>query len=109
MTDVAEWTLVLAPLFDWTVAVFLGVAMYRRPDLLTLRERFVAAIVLAVIASIAAFLVGVRREIVVVDNGAAIILLYVAMLLASVPSAVFLFLVVSGRFRFPSDPRGGTE
>lgn len=100
-TDLLVWALVVLPAFDWAVALILGWLSHRHPRLLTLRERFVTALMLACIATIAAVLGLVRFGVVPVTNAQAISLLLLAMFLASVPAVVWLGLLVTGRFRLP--------
>lgn len=100
-TDFMVGVLVVAPVFDWAVALILGWLSRRYPGVLTLRERYVTALMLAIVATIAAFLALVRFEVIGVTNGQAIGLLVLAMLLCSVPAMVWLGLLVTGRFRLP--------
>lgn len=101
MTDALVWLVIILPIFDWIVAVVLGVTAYRFPTILTLRERFVTAVMLAIVASIAAMLGFVRFGTFELGNGQAILLLCLALILASVPAVIWLFLLVTGRFRLP--------
>lgn len=103
MTDAFVWLVIVLPTFDWAVAVILGLIAHRYPAILTLRERFVTAVMLAIVATIAAGLGLVRFGVVTLGNGSALGLLVFAMVLASVPAVVWLFLLVTGRFRLPED------
>ena len=105
MTDALVWLLIVLPAFDWIVTGLLGWVSYRYPTILTLRERFVTALMLAVIATLAAVLGLVRFGVFVLANGEAISLLIFAMFLASVPAMVWLFLLLTGQFRLPEDER----
>jgi hypothetical protein len=105
MSDALVWLVVVLPVFDWIVAVILGWTAYRYPSILTLRERFVTAVMLAVVATVASGLGFVRFGLWSLDNGQAIALLCLALILTSAPSVLWLFLLVTGRFRLP--PIGG--
>lgn len=106
MSDGLVWLIVILPIFDWIVAGILGVIAFRYPYILTLRERFVTALMLSGGATIAAVLGFVRFGILTLGNDEAILLLCIALILASVPAVVWLFLLVTGRFRLPPDTEG---
>jgi hypothetical protein len=105
VTDVLAAVLLVLPVFDWAVAVILMWHAMRSPHILTLRERALAAVMLAFVATIAAFLAFVRFDVLVVPNEVALTLIGIALVAVSVPAMVWLFLLLTGRFRLPR----GTE
>ena len=101
LTDWLVGLLIVLPVFDWTVALILGWLSKKHPEILTLRERYVTALMLAIVATIAGFLALVRFDVIGVTNTQAIALLALAMFLCSVPAVVWLALLITGRFRLP--------
>ncbi len=91
--------LIVLPVFDWLVAGILTYLSSKNPDILTLNERAVAAVMLAFVASIAAVLAFVRFGVLELPNGTALLLIAIALVVVSVPAMVWLFLLVTGRFR----------
>lgn len=92
--------LLIAPVVDWTAAVILAVAATRYPAIVTLRERAVVAVVLALAASSAAVLAANRLHLLTIHGDAAIGLLAVALVLLSLPAVYWLGLLLTGRLRF---------
>ena len=105
VTDALAALLIVLPLFDWTVAAILGWLAVQNPKILTLRERAFAAVMLAFVATVAAVLAFARFGVLTMPNGVALTLIAIALVAVSVPAMVWLFLLVSGRFRLPK----GTE
>lgn len=101
MTDALAALLLVLPLFDWTVAAILVWLAVHNPQILTLRERAFAAVMLAFVATVAAVLAFVRFGVFELSNGAALTLIALALVAVSVPAMVWLFLLVTGRFRLP--------
>jgi hypothetical protein len=103
VTDALAWLLVVAPCFDWIVAVILMFFAIRHPSILTLRERAITAVMLALVASVAAVLAFVRFGVLTMPNGLALSLLAAALVIVSIPAMVWLFLLITGRFRLPTE------
>lgn len=101
MTDVLIAALIVLPAFDWMAAFILLHVAHRYPHVITLRERTVAAFMLAVVASIAGMLALVRFGVFEVTNMTMLTLLAVALILASLPNLFWIALLVTGRFRLP--------
>lgn len=103
MIDVLTWLIGILPVVDWLAAlILLGIAL-RYPTILTLRERAVAASVIALVATIGSLLAGARLGIFAIPNDVAILLLAIAIVGVSIPSVVWLGLLVTGRFRLPEE------
>jgi hypothetical protein len=98
MTDVLIRLLLVLPFVDWIAAVILVTVSARNPSILTLRERAIDSLIVAVVATIAGVLALVRYGWVFVDNDMAILLLAGILVLSSMPSVFWLFLLVTGRF-----------
>lgn len=90
--------LIVLPVTDWAVWLILYTVSRQNPSILTLRERAIAALLCAIVASIAAGLAWSRFGVVVVPNSVAIILLALGLVIASVPSLYWLWLLLTGRF-----------
>jgi len=105
VTDILIACLIVLPAFDWLAAFILLHVSHRYPDVLTLRERAVAAFMLATVGSIAGILALVRFGVFEVTNTAMLTLLAIALVLASLPNLFWVLLLVTGRFRLPDDPR----
>jgi hypothetical protein len=101
VTDALAALLLVLPLFDWTVAAILAWLAVHNPTILTLRERAFAAVMLAFVATVAAVLAFVRFGVLTMPNGVALTLIALALVAVSVPAMVWLFLLVTGRFRLP--------
>lgn len=105
MIDVLAAILLILPAFDWTVAGVLVYLARKNPDILTLKERAITAVALAIVASLAAILAFVRFGVLDVANELAITIIAVCLVVVSVPAMIWLFLLLTGRFRLPR----GTE
>lgn len=101
MIDILAWMLVVLPVFDWIVAGILVVMSMRNPEILTMGERAFAAVMLALVATLAAVLAFVRFGVLALPNGTALLLIAMALVAVSIPAMVWLFLLVTGRFRLP--------
>lgn len=103
MTDVLVWLLILLPPIDWMAALILGSLTLRYPHVLTLRERAVAAAIIACVASIAGVLAWSRLGFLAVSGETALFLLAGSLTLVSLPSVLWLLLLATGRFAIPRD------
>jgi hypothetical protein len=99
MTDVLIDLLLVLPVVDWVAAVILVGVSIRNPAILTLRERALDAVIVACVATIVGLLALVRYGWLFIANDVAILLLAGALVLSSVPSVFWLFLLGTGRFR----------
>jgi hypothetical protein len=98
MTDALVVLLVILPPIDWLVAIIIGHASRRHPHILVLRERAIAAVVAAIVASIAGLLAWSRLGFFDVTGDTALTMLAFGLVLASVPSLYWLSLLITGRF-----------
>ena len=105
MIDVLAAILLVLPVFDWTVAIVLVYLAKTHPGILTLKERAVSAVALAIVASLAAVLAFVRFGVLDMANELAITIIAVCLVAVSVPAMIWLTLLLTGRFRLPR----GTE
>lgn len=98
MTDFLVVLLVILPPIDWLAVVFLGHASRRHPQILVLKERTVASVVTAIVASIAGLLAWARLGFLSIRGEDALFILAATLVLASVPSLYWLTLLATGRF-----------
>jgi hypothetical protein len=100
VVDTVDWlavVLIAAPILPLTAAFLL---LRHWPERSTaLHERAILAIRDWVVASLAAILAMARLDFFTLPNGTALVLIAVAMLLVSIPSAYWVFLYATGRFR----------
>lgn len=96
--DALSVLLVIIVPVAWTVAVILAWASRRNPEIVTLRERAMAQIVLASIVTVGGLLGLTRLRYVVLPGGGALVLLVVVFVAASLPGIWWLYLYLSGRF-----------
>jgi hypothetical protein len=99
IVDVLAVVLLVLPPIDWLVAVRLVTISREHPDILTLRERSWAAVICAIVATTAGVLAWARLGIIQLPSGSAVILIALGLVLASVPSLYWGWLLVTGRFR----------
>lgn len=99
MIDALAVILLLLLPVDWVVAVLLVTISHQNPSILTLKERAFAAVVCAVVATIAAALAMARLGQLVLPNGMALVFLAIGFVLVSIPSLYWGALLLTGRFR----------
>jgi hypothetical protein len=98
--DTIDWlavVLIVAPVLPLTAAFLLLRHWPERSP--ALHERAILAVRDWVVASLAAILGMSRLDLIALPNGSALILIAVAMLLVSLPSAYWLILYYRGAFR----------
>lgn len=97
LEDVSRLLIVLAAA-DWmfTAVIYVTARRLREP---ALTERATTSAILSVIATIAAWLGAARLGIVALDNGTAVGLLAVALILVSAPQFIWTISLAAGRFR----------
>ena len=99
VVDALALLLILLVPFDWLVAGLLLYIARLHPSLLALRERAVASVVCAIAATIAGVLGWARLGVVTIPSGAGIYLITAVLILVSLPSLYWLFLLATGRWR----------
>ena len=99
MMDFLVVLLVVLPPLDWAVALILTGVSRRHPEILTLRERAIAAVVCATAASIAGVLAWSRLGFWEISGRDALLLIAFALTLVSLPALYWLALLVTGHFR----------
>lgn len=97
--DILVILLVVLPPLDWAAAMILGVLAIRHPHVVTLRERAVAAGVLAVAASAAGVLAWARLGLVDIERDVATVIISLVLVAISAPAIYWLALLLSGGFR----------
>lgn len=98
IVDAIAVVLLLLPPLDWAVALLLVNISRSYPSVVTLRERALAAVVCAVVATSAGILAWVRLGALTLPSGSIILILAFALVLSSVPSLYWGYMLVSGRF-----------
>ena len=101
--DLLVVLLVVLPPIDWVVALILTNVSHRHPNILTLRERAIAAIVCAIVASIAGALAWARLGLWAITGEDALTLIAVSLVLVSVPNVYWLALLLARRFRIEDE------
>lgn len=96
--DAIAVLLLLLPPIDWAVALLLVNVSHSHPNVVTLRERALAAVICAVAATAAGLLAWVRLGAFALPTGGALALIAFVLILSSVPSLYWGWLLVSGRF-----------
>jgi hypothetical protein len=104
MTDALVWLLVILPPVDWLAALILSSLSHHHPGVLTLRERAIAALVYALVATVAGLLGWAYFGFVDLPDGSVVPILAAVLVLASLPSVYWLLLLVTGRFRIEDEP-----
>jgi len=96
--DDASRLLIALSAMDWVLTAMIYLAA-RRVAEPALTERATASIILSIVASIAAVLGASRLGVFHVDNGTAVGLLVIALVLVSLPQVIWSLSLATGRFR----------
>ena len=99
VVDALALLLILLVPLDWFVAGLLVYVAKMHPSLLALRERAVASVICAIVATIAGVLGWARLGVVNIPSGSGLVLIAVGLVLVSLPSLYWLFLLATGRWR----------
>ena len=105
MTDVLVWLLIILPPVDWLAAAVIGSVSRKHPHILSLRERAGVAIAIAVAASLGGVGAWVYLEFIDLPTDALILVIALALAIVSLPSVVWMVMLLTGRFRLPEDPQ----
>ena len=98
MMEIAAAAIIILLPFDWVTAVILAWVSHQHPAILTLRERSVTAWIIALAGTIAAVLATVQFGVVSMRTQDALVLVALALVLMSLPSLLWLTMLVRGRF-----------
>ena len=91
--------LILLVPFDWFVALLLLYVSKQYPSILSLRERAVAALICAIVATLAGILGWARLGVFDIPNGLALGFIAIGLILVSIPALYWSFLLVRGKWR----------
>lgn len=90
--------IVLIP-FNWFVAIVLMYTSHQYPQILSLKERSYAAVICAIVATIAGALAWARLGVLDISGSAALAMIALGLILVSVPQLYWLWLLVTGRWK----------
>ena len=99
IVDALAVLLILLIPFNWFVALLLAYISRKYPHILSLKERAVAAVICAIVATLAGVLAWSRLGVIDVSGSLALVLIATGLILVSVPQLYWLFLLVTGRWR----------
>lgn len=91
--------LIALAIADWVSTAVIFMFASRHEGNAALTERAITSVILSLIATMAAILGMARLGIVALDNGVAVTLLGVGLVLVSVPQVIWAISLVTGRFR----------
>lgn len=103
LIDVLVLVIVFLPPIDWAAALILSFLSREHPDILVLRERAIAALVVAIAASVAGVLGWAFFGIVELPAGSSLYVLAIILILISVPSLVWLLMLAAGRWKLDGE------
>ena len=96
--------LIVLPFFDWLAAAILGSVSVLHPEIRTLRERAVAAVLLALAATAGAFVAARYLHLLDLTHDQATAVVVAVLVLPSVPALYWLALLATGRLDAPERP-----